>query len=237
MAADDDRLNESLDALSKLLLSDEPLDAALARVTELAIASVPVCDAADVTLITEDGPRARVRSDPDGPGLDEVQLQAGEGPTIEAVATCEPVHVPSTRTATRWSTFARAAVDVGLASCLVAPMLVRGQCIGALNLYSRKEDVFGPRDERAAVLVASQAAVVLANAQLHQACVDLTGQLEEALGSRAVIDQAKGVLMERRRCSAEEAFEELRRRSQHENRKVRELAQDLVDEVSGRADR
>jgi AmiR/NasT family two-component response regulator len=81
-------------------------------------------------------------------------------------------------------------------------------------------------------MFASQAAVVLANAQLHQACVDLTGQLEQALVSRAVIEQAKGIVMGRDRCDAEEAFLRLRRRSQHENRKVRDLARELVEQVT-----
>lgn len=229
MDANEDRLNESLGALSKLLLTDEALDDALTRVTELAVASVDVCDAADVSLIADDGPWTRVRSDPSGPGLDEVQVRAGDGPTLEAVRTCRIVQVRSTDEDARWPTFARAATEAGVASCVVAPMIVRGECIGALNLYSGTDDAFTSAHERAAQLVAAQAAVVLANAQLHQACTDLTGQLEEALRSRAVIDQAKGILMERRQCDAEEAFEELRRRSQTENRKVRDLAQDLVD--------
>lgn len=231
MLLDDERLNESLDALSKLLLTDEPLDDALARVTELAVASVDVCDAADVSLIADDGPRTRVRSDPSGLGLDEVQVRAREGPTLEAVHTCRVVQVRSTHEDPRWPTFATAAEEAGVASCVVAPMMVRGECIGALNLYSGKDDAFGSAHERAASLVAAQAAVVLANAQLHQACTDLTGQLEDALQSRAVIDQAKGILMARRHCGAEEAFDELRRSSQTENRKVRDLAQELVDEI------
>jgi GAF domain-containing protein len=230
----DDRLEQSIESLSKLLLTDEPLEDALRRVTELVVHVLPGCDAVDVTLVVGEGDPRRVdrrdvHSDPDGPNLDDVQLRLRDGPMFEAMGTCRPVRIESTRDDEHWPEFCSRAADASVASCLVVPMTVRGECIGALSLYGRRERAFDDESERVAELVSAQAAIALANAQLHQACVDLTGQLEQALESRSVIDQAKGVLMERRGVAASEAFEELRRRSQHENRKVRELAQELVD--------
>lgn len=226
-----DAFDISLDALSQLLLSDEPISDALRRVAELAVATIAACDMADVTVVHETDSPMRARTDPDGPSLDLVQLENGEGPVLDAVHTCEPVRVDSLADAALWPQFAAAAADAGVESCLVVPLVVRGECIGALNLYSRARKGFDADGERVGVMFAAQAAVVIANAQLHQACVDLTSQLEEALVSRAVIEQAKGVLMAQRHCGAEDAFEWLRLRSQQENRKVRDLAHDLVERV------
>lgn len=227
---DDDRLDESLDALSKLLLTDEPLDDALRRVAALAIVTVASCERADVTLVAgERGARRdESRTDPDGPGLDQVQLGLGDGPIFEAMHTGRPVRIDSVRDESRWPEFAERAAGMETMSCLVVPLTLHGEPIGALNLYSSDERSFDDGSERVGEMFAAQAAVVLANAKLHQACVDLTGQLEQALASRAVIDQAKGILMERLGGNADDAFEELRRRSQAENRKVRDLARELV---------
>jgi GAF domain-containing protein len=227
-----DELDLSVDTLSKLLLTDEPVGDALERVAQLAVASIAGCDVADVTLMSDGDSRGQARSDPAGPGLDEVQLESGEGPVFEAVRARRPVRIDSVGADSRWPRFAAAAGEAAVASCLVLPMTVRGECIGALNLYGRRAAAFDDDAERIGIMFASQAAVVLANAQLHQACVDLTGQLEAALVSRAVIEQAKGVLMGRDHCDAEEAFLRMRRRSQHENRKVRDIARDLVEQVT-----
>jgi GAF domain-containing protein len=227
-----DELDVSVDALSKLLLTDEPVGDALERVARLAAASIAGCDVADVTLMSDGDSGREARSDPAGPSLDEVQLESGDGPVFEVVRTCRPVRIDSIGADSRWPTFAAAATEAAVASCLVIPMMVRGKCIGALNLYGRRPAAFDDDAEQIGIMFASQAAVVLANAQLHQACVDLTGQLEQALVSRAVIEQAKGIVMGRDRCDAEEAFLRLRRRSQHENRKVRDLARELVEQVT-----
>jgi GAF domain-containing protein len=231
---DGDELERRLEVLSKLLLTDEPLDHALQRVAQLAVATITGCDRADVTLVTEDraGRRDGARTDGDGPGLDRLQLALGEGPIFDAMRTCTPVRVDALRAEARWPEFCRRAAESGTASCLVVPLLLHDDPIGALNLYGDEQGAFDENAERVGTMFAAQAAVVLANAQLHQACVDLTGQLEQALESRAVIDQAKGILMERQGVGPGDAFEALRRRSQAENRKVRELAQELVDAVT-----
>lgn len=227
-----DAFDLSVEKLSQLLLTDEPVDDALQRVAELAVATIAACEMADVTLVDDSDSPQRARTDPDGPSLDLIQLECGDGPVLEAVRTSEPVRVDSVRRAGRWAEFAAAAAAAGVESCLVMPLLVRGACIGALNLYSRGPSAFDGDSERVGAMFAAQAAVVIANAQLHQACVDLTSQLEEALLSRAVIEQAKGVVMAQEHCGAQEAFERLRWRSQQENRKVRDLAHDLVERAA-----
>lgn len=105
---------------------------------------------------------------------------------------------------------------------------MREKVVGALNLYSRS-DPFGEADERAAYELATHAAVTLANAQAYAQTQALVGHLNEALKSRDLIGQAKGIIMERERCSPERAFEILRSVSQRANLKLRDVAQEVVD--------
>jgi transcriptional regulator with GAF, ATPase, and Fis domain len=114
-------------------------------------------------------------------------------------------------------------------STLSLPLGVRGNGIGALNLYAREPAAFSEEQEQVGMMFATQASVALANAQLYDSAYRLTQQLQEALTSRAVIDQAKGILMGQSGVGAEEAFNMLRSASQSENRKLRDLAEEMVD--------
>jgi hypothetical protein len=107
---------------------------------------------------------------------------------------------------------------------------VEDEPLGALNLYSRSVGTF-EHSEPVAVLFVTLAASILANAQTFWAGRALTEQLEEALLSRPAIEQAKGVLMREYGCNADQAFEILRQNSQAANRKVRDLAAEIVDEA------
>jgi len=106
---------------------------------------------------------------------------------------------------------------------------VRGKGIGALNLYSKRTAAFSEDDEQLGVMLTSQASVALANSQLYESAYRMSQQLQQALTSRATIDQAKGMLMAEHGVGGDEAFNILRTTSQRENRKLRELAQELVD--------
>lgn len=113
------------------------------------------------------------------------------------------------------------AVQAGVLSTLAAG----GAPIGALNLFSAVEHGFGDATRAPAALFAVQAAVTVANAQT---AAQAAAQFEAALASRAVIDQAKGILIAAHGCSPDEAFTRLRERSQHENRKLRSVAEEIV---------
>lgn len=110
-------------------------------------------------------------------------------------------------------------------------MHLSGRTQGGLNMYGANVGAFSDEDERIATAFAAQASVVVANAQAYWAAFDATQNLTVALENRAVIEQAKGVLIVRHGYSDEDAFAELRRRSQHTNRKLRDVAIDLVDEA------
>lgn len=108
------------------------------------------------------------------------------------------------------------------------PLVVAHEGIGALNFYSRTPGNFDDGDEQLAGAFAAQAAIVLANTQAYWDARQLNEQLTQAMASRATIEQAKGVVMAGRRCGEDEAFEILVRASQRENRKLREIAEQIV---------
>jgi AmiR/NasT family two-component response regulator len=100
---------------------------------------------------------------------------------------------------------------------------------GALNLYARLPGAFGVVDRAKAVILASLADLALSVAHSHEDETRRSDNLNLALATREVIGQAQGILMERERITPDQAFDILRRASQHLNRKLRDVAQDLVD--------
>ena len=130
-------------------------------------------------------------------------------------------------TAERWPEFTAAAAEAGIRSILSVP-LVAQRPLGALNLYSRTAEGYDETAEETAVLFSEQAAVACANAEVYWRTYSLTEHLREALESRDVIGQAKGILMVRRGCTPDTAFEALRKVSQHRNIKLRQIAEQVV---------
>jgi len=115
-------------------------------------------------------------------------------------------------------------------SSLSLPLRVADESLGAMNLYARVPDGFSDDDESIGVELAATASIVLANASAYWQAAQLGEQLSEAMRSRAVIEQAKGILMARSpELTADEAFGMLRHASQRENVKLRDIAQRIVD--------
>jgi GAF domain-containing protein len=134
----------------------------------------------------------------------------------------------------RWPDFTNRALYEGVQSILAFPLRSSEEVFGALNLYSQQEDAFDDRSVSLGETLAARASVVLLNASRFEEATRLADQLQEALKSRAVIDQAKGVLMEREKISADEAFDRLKSLSQRSNLKVRDLATHLVEDAIGK---
>ena len=168
--------------------------------------------------------------------IDEIQYALDEGRCLQAYSTQQMVLVEDLETDERWPRFTPAALDSGLRGVVAAPLSVRGAHLGALNIYALQSSVFDDAAVRTAELFAEQAAIVLANAEAFTRAQTTVTNLGEALTSRAVIDMAKGIIMSQEKCSPEEAFDQLRRLSQTRHRKVREIAQQLVDEISAGAE-
>jgi GAF domain-containing protein len=137
----------------------------------------------------------------------------------------------------RWPTYRTRALGHGVRSSLSLPLTVNGDAVGALNLFSMTPHMFGPDVRARAAAFADQAAAAVGLGMRHARQAELSDQLQQALASRAVIDQAMGIVMAQQRCSADDAFAVLRRISQDTNRRVWDVAADLVTTVTGQPPR
>lgn len=217
--------------LARIVL-DQPLGQFLQRVADLATQTLPDVDGLSVTLIEGTEVRSATFTSPLAAMLDERQYEAGFGPCLDAAQSGEVVRVDLDPDAVDvYPAFARAARRQGVVAVTSVGMPAPQRVVGALNLYS----THGSIDEdtvRLARVFSSYAAVALSNAALHGSTAQLAEQLQEAMSARAVIEQAKGVLMARTGVGADEAFAQLSRLSQDANVKLRVLAGRLVEETS-----
>ena len=199
------------------------VDGTLRAITAAAVQTVPGADECGISYVV-----ARSRVEPrawtsDLPrGLDLLQNQLGQGPCLDAVWEQEVVGVEDLTDEDRWPDFASRAADLGVGSMLCFQLFVEGERLGALNLYSRSVGAFDSESQDIGLVFASHAAIALAGAEHEQ-------NLRAALTSRDVIGQAKGILMERYKLTADQAFGVLARASQELNRKLGDIARELSD--------
>jgi GAF domain-containing protein len=190
-----------------------------------------------MTMRADGRPTAEAADGEWAQGLDELQFQEQEGPCLDCLREGAVMRVRDLRTDSRFPNYGpRAAAHSGL-SVLSLPLAADGRTVGALNLYSRTADVFDSDALATGELLVAHASLAVQAAMAFYSSRDLADQLREAITSRAVIEQAKGVLLSQRQCTAEEAFAMLVSASQRSNRKLRDLAQAVVDGAArGRAD-
>jgi transcriptional regulator with GAF, ATPase, and Fis domain len=228
-------LEQGLLGLSTVLMGASPLSVTLTEVAAFAASSIPGADGVGLTMLEPAGPDTMVASTDFVRAVDEVQYGLGEGPCIEAVEVRRTQVCGSLGGEARWPRFGPRAGRMGVHSALSLPLMVAGQVVGALNVYGHRRDAFSSE----AILIGEQfsipAAVTVANARVLEQTRRLAQQLEQALGSRAVIDQAIGILMSRTGGSADEAFESLRSISRLEGTKVADVARTLVAQAVTRA--
>jgi GAF domain-containing protein len=225
---DPEALENAVRTLSRLLLSEETLEATHGRVAGLACRTLPACDFASVTMITDGRPSTPIQTEPLAADLDAAQYRSRRGPCLEAYSSRTVVRGKISQNAERWPEFTAVAADAGVRSVLAVPLVANERPLGALNLYSKSDGGYDDADEETALLFSEQAAVACANAEVYWRTYTLTEHLREALESRDVIGQAKGILMARRGCTPEAAFEALRRVSQQRNIKLRDIAEQVV---------
>lgn len=223
---------EALRALSQFVVSKISLGDTLLRVSELTIEALPAADMAGITLLGADGKAVTgVFTDPEAPEIDAAQYASGRGPCLDSWRLRKIIRLDVIDDAKDdYPEFADAARAHGIRSTLSLPLQAGEDAAGAMNLYSKAENGFTVEDEGIGNLLASAAAIVLINASAYWQAAQLGEQLGQAMQSRAVIEQAKGILMARSpRLTADEAFDLLRKASQRENVKLRDIAQRIVD--------
>ena len=162
--------------------------------------------------------------------LELFQLQNDQGPCLDCFRTGQPVHAADLATAAqRWPRFAPAARQAGFAAVQALPMRLREQVIGALNLFRAGPGAFATADIRVGQALADVATIGLLHERGMRRSDTLNEQLQTALNSRVVIEQAKGKLAERLGVDMDQAFSLLRDFARARNRRLSELAQALVD--------
>ena len=228
LEARSDEVALAMHELAHLLVAEESVETTLERVATLAARTIDDCDAAGVTLCVDGKYVTAAHTDQRTLAVDQGQYQRDEGPCLQAMRDQSVLRFNVDEAEERWPDFVADARANDVRSFLAAPLMLRGESIGALNLYSSKPSGFTALDDVLVALFTGQAAVTLANARVYSDAVRLTDQLHEAIASRAVIEQAKGVLMAREGLDADGAFEWLKRGSQHRNVKLRDLAAEIV---------
>lgn len=200
----------------------------LAAVADLALKSTPPAAAVSITVLTGDRASTPVSTSQVALDLDEAQYAQGYGPCVDAVLAGDIMEMVDARTETRWPEFATAAVDAGAFSVLSVPIPMTPALAAGVNVYAAEANAFSTDDRDRLTGLVEFAGAAIANLQLVEESKVLVLQLQIAMQSRAVIDQARGILMAQHGCDAEEAFAILRRTSQQANIKIRDLAQQTV---------
>jgi GAF domain-containing protein len=183
---------------------------------------------ASVTVLVADKPTSLVYTGQLALDLDDSQYGRGYGPCLHAAGTGEPVEISDTRTEARWADYMQVAVERGCRSSLSLPLGSPERMTAGLNIYAREPDAFDEDARDSAKRLARFAGIAVANMHAYQSARELADSLQVALESRAVIDQAKGVLIERYKLTADQAFELLAQSSMATNRKLRDVADQLV---------
>lgn len=230
---DERRSPEDLDAalhqMASVILGEETVDAIMQLLVALAAAHIPGTAGASVSVIRTAGYATTNASSTEVHDIDVRQYDTGQGPCVAAMREGVRYNVALSAERQRWPEFCTVAEASGMRWMLSTPLAIRDRTMGALNLYSRSDGGYGAAEVAAAQTFADHASVVLANAMAYTTAEMANHQLQEALASRSVIGQAQGLIMAARGCPPEEAFDVLREVSQRTHRKLRDVAQDVVD--------
>ncbi|MFJ7904610.1 GAF and ANTAR domain-containing protein [Streptomyces sp. NPDC096198] len=219
------------------LLETTSLCEFLQRLAHEAVETVPGAHGCDVTVQRRHRPLTVVGTGGTG-GIadrqDEDQHGQDDSPSLQVLRTGRIVHAPDLREEHRWGSYPAYASSLGIRSVLSLPVGIGGDTAGALSLYGTGPGVFTHRDEELLVRFAAQAGGGIALAQRLADAEGFSQDLQTAMRSRAVIDQAIGAVMQQRQCDADEAFAILRDLSQRTNLKLREVCTRLLTSLSGR---
>jgi transcriptional regulator with GAF, ATPase, and Fis domain len=238
MTAMAERIETSPGGFSRVLIDDRSLDAIMDLIVTLARRSLASVDAATISLLRTAPDRLDSiidGSDMDIRAIDQIQYDTGEGPSMTALHTGRFVRTLVDAEPDRWPAFASMATATGISQAISFPLVVRGQPIGALNLYCRANLAVGHDQIASAQALADKASIVLANFTSHGTAELARAQLEETLRSRDIVGQARTILTLTKDCTPQEAFAILRRAAQERNTTLRQIADKFVK--SSRRDR
>jgi GAF domain-containing protein len=221
-------VNELHEALARVVVADRELSEILTEITGIARQAMPRVEAASVTLIRADRPFTAAYDGQMALDADELQYERGYGPCVDAGLAGQMFLVDDMRTEQRWPDYAQNVAAHGVLSSLSVPLPFQGVTIGALNTYAGQPKAFDDSDVELAKEIAAWVAVAIGNAETASRTRDDLSLLRTVMTSRACIEQAKGILMERHKITEDEAFTMLTHTSQRTNTKLRDVAAELV---------
>jgi GAF domain-containing protein len=196
------------------------IEATLNAVTAAAVQVVPGAEQCGITYVIGRRLEPRAWTGDLPHQIDALQQRLAQGPCMDAVREHEVVRVDDIATDERWPDFGPQAADLGVGSMLCFQLFVVADHLGAMNLYSSRPGAFDAESEDIGRMLAAHAAIAVAGAEHEE-------NLRTAVGSRDVIGQAKGILMERHKLTADQAFGVLARASQELNRKLVDVAREV----------
>lgn len=221
-------LTANLSEVARALFAAGDVGDTLQAVVDQAVAAIDGCDFAGIFTVKGDEVATSVHTEPLVVEIDGLQQMTGEGPCLDAINQRTTVYAEDLADDDRWTNFAPEAAAAG-ARCALAYHLYAEGTLGALNLYARYPRAFGATDRAKGLIFATLSGLALGGAHSHEDEDRRADNLNQALATRELIGQAQGILMERERITSDQAFDILRRASQHLNIRLREVAQDLVD--------
>lgn len=218
----------AFDELGRISFADQSLESVVRTVTELTARVLPGEPITSVTILRGDQPATVASSGPLALDLDQEQYRLASGPCLSAATTGRSSEIVDTRRDQQWPEFAARAAAAGCDSVFAFPLPVQEKVSGSLNVYARRLTTTDQRTRGLLARFAAYAVVPVSNMYLYEAAVERAEHLQTALDSRGVIDQAKGMLMERFKLTPDAAFQALTRVSMESNTKVRDVAERFV---------
>ena len=231
-----DDLAQSLMALSHLSADEHSLKDLLTSVATMAVKAIPGADGAGLAIIEPGRAKLIVQTAPFVEAADGIQFGINEGPAVSAIAAKAVMRSGSLGGDSRWPHYGPRVGRLGVHSVLALPLMhPSGGVVGAMNVYAHSKDAFDTRAEEVGELFALPAAISAHNAKILANAERLAANLQNALRSRPIIDQAIGILRSRHGNSGDEAFKQLRQTSQTTHVKLEEVADRVVTEAVKRA--
>lgn len=221
-------LTELHESLAGVVLGNRGLPEVLTEIAGIARRAIPGSEASSITLIRGETAFTAAFDGQIAMDADELQYQRGYGPCVDAGRAGQLFLVKDMLTEERWPDYAQHVAALGVRSSLSVPLPFQGVTIGALNNYAGEPGSFGETDVAVGEEVAGWVAIAVGKADLLTRTVEDLAGMRAAMEARGVIEQAKGILMERLKVTEDQAFTELTRASQHTNIKLREVADQLV---------
>jgi hypothetical protein len=217
--------------IAEQLYDADSFDDVLSRIAEAAVSTIAGCRMASVTLCERSEYRTAASTDPAATTVDQAQYQSLEGPCLDAVDA--PMVYAQSFPDERWPTLASRPTESGVHSALsyrlAASSVTADSGIGSLNSYGVLPHAFNDSAQEIGLILAAHASVAARAVDERSTLQSLGRDLQQALLSRDVIGQAKGILMERLKITPEDAFDLLRRSSQQLNLKLRDVARGLAE--------